>query len=175
MGTMLQDKVALITGGTSGIGLATARRFIDEGAIVTVTGSSEESVAQARSELGDAATILVSDTADEAQTEALFEQIRQAHGRLDVLFLNAGIASSRRSRPVPWRTSSGRSRSISVACGWASRQPSRSCRTARRSSSRPRSPIARDHPTPASTRPPRRPRRSWCEPRQSSFRRDPYA
>lgn len=92
MGTMLQDKVALLTGGTSGIGLATARRFIDEGAIVTVTGSSEESVAQARSELGDAATILVSDTADEAQTEALFEQIRQAHGRLDVLFLNAGIA-----------------------------------------------------------------------------------
>ncbi len=92
MTSVLKDKIALVTGGTSGIGLATARRFIDEGAVVTVTGTSQNSVLQARSELGEDATAIVSNAADEAQIQNLFEQIREKHGRLDILFLNAGIA-----------------------------------------------------------------------------------
>lgn len=92
MTRVLEDKTALITGGTSGMGLATARRFMAEGAKVTLTGSSAASVAAARSELGDAAQVLQSDAADEVATKALFEHIESAYGRLDVLYLNAGIA-----------------------------------------------------------------------------------
>ncbi|PYQ06021.1 MAG: short-chain dehydrogenase, partial [Acidobacteria bacterium] len=74
----LENKVALITGGTTGIGLATAKRFAEEGARVIVTGRNPETLALARRELDGRVQIV--------------ESIARSHGRLDVLFLNAGIA-----------------------------------------------------------------------------------
>jgi len=88
----LENKVALITGGTTGIGLATAKRFAEEGARVIVTGRNPETLALARRELDGRVQIVESDAADERQIARLFADIARSHGRLDVLFLNAGIA-----------------------------------------------------------------------------------
>ncbi len=93
----LENKVALITGGTSGIGLASAKRFIAEGATVIVTGTNPETLAAAREELGDNAQVLASDASNEKDVIALFNQIVADHGKIDVLYLNAGIA-----RFAPW-------------------------------------------------------------------------
>jgi NAD(P)-dependent dehydrogenase (short-subunit alcohol dehydrogenase family) len=92
MSQKLIGKVAVITGGTTGIGLATARRFIDEGATVIVTGRNPETLAMARSELGGRAEVIASDAADAADIAALFGHVKATHGGLDVLFLNAGVA-----------------------------------------------------------------------------------
>lgn len=83
----LENKHILVTGGTSGIGLAAARVFLDLGATVTVTGSSARSVEAARAELG--AEVVVSDAASSESIQALAQRFA---GGLDGLFLNAGIA-----------------------------------------------------------------------------------
>jgi NAD(P)-dependent dehydrogenase (short-subunit alcohol dehydrogenase family) len=88
----LENKVALITGGTTGIGLATAKRFAAEGARVIVTGRNRETLEAARKDLGDRAEVIESDAGDEKQIAQLFEGLAKTHRRLDVLFLNAGIA-----------------------------------------------------------------------------------
>jgi len=87
----LQDKVALITGGTSGIGLATAQLFVEQGARVIVTGTSAQSLAQAEKVLGNAVQVVQADNARLDDIERLIAGIRERHGRLDVIFLNAGI------------------------------------------------------------------------------------
>ena len=86
----LKNKIALITGGNSGIGLATARRFVAEGAQVIITGREEATLHAAANELG--VTAIRSDVTDAAARAALFQRIREEFGRLDVLFANAGIA-----------------------------------------------------------------------------------
>lgn len=88
----LQDKVALITGGTTGIGLAAAKLFHAEGAKVFVTGRSETGIAEARKELPHDAEVLPSDAADLDDVQALARHLKQRIGRVDVLFVNAGIA-----------------------------------------------------------------------------------
>jgi NAD(P)-dependent dehydrogenase (short-subunit alcohol dehydrogenase family) len=88
----LQDKVVLITGGTSGIGLATAKLFVEQGARVIVTGRSPESLAQAEQELGNAAQVVRADTANLDDIDRVVAGIRERHGRLDGIFVNAGIA-----------------------------------------------------------------------------------
>jgi NAD(P)-dependent dehydrogenase (short-subunit alcohol dehydrogenase family) len=87
----LEGKIALISGGTSGIGAATARLFQSEGATVVVTGSSQASVEAARAALPGVEAV-VSDAADIAATKALVDRVAAKHGRIDVLFVNAGIA-----------------------------------------------------------------------------------
>ncbi len=87
----LDGKIALISGGTSGIGAAAARLFQSEGATVIVTGSSQKSVDAAKVEL-PGVEALVSNAADVAATKALVDQVRARHERIDVLFVNAGIA-----------------------------------------------------------------------------------
>jgi NAD(P)-dependent dehydrogenase (short-subunit alcohol dehydrogenase family) len=91
----LQNKIALITGGTSGMGLATAKLFVAQGAQVIVTGRSPESLAQAEKELGGAAQVVRSDSASLSDIDRLLAGIRDRHGRLDVLFANAGIGNFR--------------------------------------------------------------------------------
>jgi NAD(P)-dependent dehydrogenase (short-subunit alcohol dehydrogenase family) len=87
----LDGKIALISGGTSGIGAETAKLFQSEGATVIVTGSSERSVEAAKAAL-PGIEVLVSDAGNVAATEALVDQVKTKHGRIDVLFVNAGIA-----------------------------------------------------------------------------------
>jgi NAD(P)-dependent dehydrogenase (short-subunit alcohol dehydrogenase family) len=87
----LDGKIALITGGTSGIGAATARLFQAEGATVIVTGSSAKSVEAARAEL-PGIEVLVSNQADTQAAKTLIDEVKARHGRIDVLFVNAGVA-----------------------------------------------------------------------------------
>jgi NAD(P)-dependent dehydrogenase (short-subunit alcohol dehydrogenase family) len=90
----LAGKTALITGGTSGIGLATARRFIEEGARVAITGTSAEKLAAAKAELGDVVTIQA-DAGDFAAQAHVAAVLRDAFGHVDAVFLNAGVAEFR--------------------------------------------------------------------------------
>jgi NAD(P)-dependent dehydrogenase (short-subunit alcohol dehydrogenase family) len=87
----LDGKIALISGGTTGIGAATAKLFQSEGATVIVTGSSQKSVDAAKAEL-PGVEALVSNAGDVAATKALVDQVTASHGRIDILFVNAGIA-----------------------------------------------------------------------------------
>ena len=87
----LDGKIALISGGTSGIGAETAKLFQAEGATVIVTGSSQASVDAAKAEL-PGIEVLVSNAGDITATKALVDQVAAKHGRIDVLFVNAGIA-----------------------------------------------------------------------------------
>ncbi|GIG64327.1 SDR family NAD(P)-dependent oxidoreductase [Phytomonospora endophytica] len=85
-------KIALITGGTSGMGLATARRFLDEGASVVITGRSRAGLDKAVAELGaERVTAVVADTSDLDDIDRLMSVITEEHGRIDVLFANAGV------------------------------------------------------------------------------------
>jgi NAD(P)-dependent dehydrogenase (short-subunit alcohol dehydrogenase family) len=85
------DKVVVVIGGNSGIGLASAKAFAAEGATVVVTGRDHETLAQAEREIGHGAIAHRSDICDLPQTAALFSRIREKLGRVDVLFVNAGV------------------------------------------------------------------------------------
>lgn len=87
----LEGKSALVTGGTTGIGLATAKLFQDEGARVAVTGRGESALAAAREALGAKALVVKADAARLADTDALMAQVKREFGGLDVVFANAGI------------------------------------------------------------------------------------
>ncbi|MET8001642.1 glucose 1-dehydrogenase [Nonomuraea glycinis] len=89
------DKIALITGGTSGMGLATARRLLAEGAQVVITGRDQARLDAAGKALdgGDRVLTVRGDVASLPDLDALMTAIRSRHGRLDVVFANAGIAS----------------------------------------------------------------------------------
>jgi NAD(P)-dependent dehydrogenase (short-subunit alcohol dehydrogenase family) len=90
MSERLAGKTAVITGGTSGIGLATAKLFHAEGARVLVTGANPATLDRARAVLGGVAEVVQSDAGDGAQLRALFADVERRWGGLDVLFLNAG-------------------------------------------------------------------------------------
>ncbi len=87
----LEGKTALITGGTSGIGLATAQEFIREGAKVVVTGRTPDTLSQAAKVLGSDAIVVSADVTKSAELDELFKQVREKHGHIDILFANAGI------------------------------------------------------------------------------------
>ena len=86
----LSGKIALVTGGSSGIGLATAKRFVAEGAYVFITGRRQPELDAAVKEIGSNVTAIRSDVANLADLDRLFGTIKQQKGRLDVLFANAG-------------------------------------------------------------------------------------
>jgi len=88
----LQGKRTLITGGTSGIGLETAKQFLAEGARVIVTGVNPDSIAKAQAELGPEVPVLRADSASVAAQMELAQVIKEHYGQLDVAFLNAGVS-----------------------------------------------------------------------------------
>ena len=93
----LTGKTALITGGTTGIGMATAKLFMREGARVAVIGKDPARVLQAGVELGNGALALRADVASRADMLAAAARLKQDFGRLDIVFANAGIA-----QPMPF-------------------------------------------------------------------------
>ena len=90
----LENKIAVITGGNSGIGLATARRYKAEGATVVINARNAQRLAETKAELGDEFDILQADVRSVAELEAFYNAIGEKYGRIDVLFLNAGVASA---------------------------------------------------------------------------------
>jgi NAD(P)-dependent dehydrogenase (short-subunit alcohol dehydrogenase family) len=88
----LEGKVALVTGGSSGIGLATAKRFVAEGAYVFITGRRQTEVDAAVKEIGENVTGVQGDVCNLADLDRLFATIEQEQGHLDVVFANAGGA-----------------------------------------------------------------------------------
>lgn len=88
----LQDKVALITGGTTGIGQATAKLFHAEGARVFITGRNEKTLAEAKEHLPADVTAIRSDASNLADIDALAAELKEKAGHIDVLYVNAGIA-----------------------------------------------------------------------------------
>ena len=85
-----EGKTALITGGTTGIGFATAKLFINEGARVIVTGRAATTIKSAQAELGENAIVVRSDATSFADMDALVAKVKETFGKLDVLFVNAG-------------------------------------------------------------------------------------
>ncbi|MEU0791345.1 glucose 1-dehydrogenase [Amycolatopsis sp. NPDC005961] len=94
MGARFAGKVVLVTGGGSGIGLATAKAFAAEGATVVVAGRDEQRLASAVKEIGDAASAVRVDVTDSADVARMVETVVARHGALDVAFNNAGILGS---------------------------------------------------------------------------------
>ncbi|MEJ7740418.1 MAG: glucose 1-dehydrogenase [Chitinophagaceae bacterium] len=87
----LKNKVAVVTGGNSGIGFATAKEFIAQGASVVITGRDQSAVDEAVNQLGSNAIGIRSDAASLNDTEALVEQVKATFGKVDILFVNAGV------------------------------------------------------------------------------------
>ena len=88
----LTGKVALVTGGNSGIGLATAKRFVSEGAYVFITGRRQKELDAAVKEIGKSVTAVQGDVSKLADLDRLFAQIKKRKGNLDIVFANAGVA-----------------------------------------------------------------------------------
>jgi NAD(P)-dependent dehydrogenase (short-subunit alcohol dehydrogenase family) len=117
----LQGRVAVITGGTTGIGLATARLFVKEGAYVYITGRRQKELDEAVQAIGRNVTGIQGDVAQMSDLDRLYEAVN-TKGRIDVLFANAGAANllpwerSRRSISTDYSTSMLRER-----CSWCKR------------------------------------------------------
>ncbi|MGG7468769.1 SDR family NAD(P)-dependent oxidoreductase [Chryseobacterium arthrosphaerae] len=88
----LENKVAVITGGNSGIGLATAKEFIEQGAHVYITGRRKEQLDEAVKQLGSGVTAVRSDVSNLEDIDKLIAEVKGKHGKIDVLVSNVGIA-----------------------------------------------------------------------------------
>lgn len=107
----LKGKRALITGGTSGIGLETAREFMNEGARVAITGKNPATLESARKELGSDVLVVESDAGDIRGQKAVAETVKKEFGGLDILFANAGIVDM---RPLEQWDEAGFDRSMGI-------------------------------------------------------------
>ena len=87
----LEGKIALVTGGSSGIGLATAQQFVQEGAYVFITGRRQPELDAARELIGEHVTAIQADVSNLNDLDRVYSTIQQDQGRLDVLFANAGV------------------------------------------------------------------------------------
>jgi len=88
----LEGKVAVVTGGTSGIGLATARRFVEEGAHIFITGRRKAELDAAVKQIGNQATGIQGDVGSLRDLDRLYAEVKRLQGRIDILFANAGSA-----------------------------------------------------------------------------------
>src|ERR1700689_1570047 len=92
MAKKLEGKVAVITGGTEGIGLATAKLFVDEGAYVFITGRRQKQLDEAVKAIGSNATGVRGDVAKMGDLDLLYKTVGKVKGRVDIIFANAGVA-----------------------------------------------------------------------------------
>ncbi|HEX4533779.1 MAG TPA: glucose 1-dehydrogenase [Rhizomicrobium sp.] len=90
----LNGKIAVVTGGSDGIGLATAKRFVEEGAYVFITGRGQPELDKAKAAIGKNVTAVQGDIAKPADLDRLYETVKQNKGHIDILFANAGTAES---------------------------------------------------------------------------------
>jgi len=90
----LDGKIAVVTGGSSGIGLATAQRFVQEGAYVLITGRRQSELDKAVNQIGKNVTDVQADVSNLEDLRRLYDVVKQQKGRIDILFANAGIAES---------------------------------------------------------------------------------
>ena len=105
MSKKLDDRVAVITGATSGMALATAKLFVEEGAYVFITGRSQEKLDKAIKEIGKNVTGVQGDAGNLADLDRLFEIVKKEKGRIDVLFASAGFGEL--SKPLGSITEKG--------------------------------------------------------------------
>jgi NAD(P)-dependent dehydrogenase (short-subunit alcohol dehydrogenase family) len=89
----LEEKIAVITGANSGIGLAAAKRFVAEGAYVYITGRRQDELDKAVETIGGRVTAVQGDISNLGDLDRLFSAVRSAHGRLDIMFANAGVGA----------------------------------------------------------------------------------
>jgi NAD(P)-dependent dehydrogenase (short-subunit alcohol dehydrogenase family) len=89
----LEGKVALVTGGNSGIGLASAKRLQEEGAHVAISGRSRKTLDEALKSIGNGTVAIQADVSKPADLDALYAEVSQKLGKIDVLFVNAGVAT----------------------------------------------------------------------------------
>ena len=87
----LDGKVAVVTGGNSGIGLATAKEFSDQGARVAISGRDQQTLNSAKKEIGNGVLVVKADTSKLEDIDALFGAVKKEFGKIDVLFVNAGV------------------------------------------------------------------------------------
>ena len=90
----LDGKTAVITGGNSGIGLATAQRFVQEGAYVFITGRRQDELDKAVKQIGRNVVGVQGDVSNLEDLDRLYETVKEQKGRIDILFANAGILNS---------------------------------------------------------------------------------
>lgn len=88
----LEGKTALVTGGSSGIGLATARLFLEQGARVAITGRDAKTLAQARASLGGEVLVIEADSSRLSDLDGVMHTLKECWGQLDILFVNAAVA-----------------------------------------------------------------------------------
>jgi NAD(P)-dependent dehydrogenase (short-subunit alcohol dehydrogenase family) len=88
----LEGKIAVVTGGNSGIGLATARRLLDEGAKVAISGRNQKTLEEAGRVLGKDVLVVKADAAQLQDTERFLQAVNDRFGKIDILFVNAGVA-----------------------------------------------------------------------------------
>ena len=96
----LKGKIAVITGGSTGIGLATAKRFVKEGAYVFITGRRQAELDKAVAEIGSSVTAVQGDVANLDDLDRLYKEVATKKGKLDILFANAGIAEPKPTTAV---------------------------------------------------------------------------
>jgi NAD(P)-dependent dehydrogenase (short-subunit alcohol dehydrogenase family) len=92
-GQKLAGKIAVITGGSSGIGLATAKRFVEEGALVVITGRREKELKQAAASIKKNVTTVVGDVSRLEDLDRIYAVVKEKHGHIDILFANAGAGT----------------------------------------------------------------------------------
>ena len=93
LGQKLAGKIAVITGGSSGIGLATAKRFVEEGAYVVITGRREKELKEAVAFIGTNVTTVAGDVSRLEDLDRLYAVVKEKHGHIDILFANAGAGT----------------------------------------------------------------------------------
>jgi NAD(P)-dependent dehydrogenase (short-subunit alcohol dehydrogenase family) len=96
----LENKVALVTGGNSGIGLATAQLYREQGAKVIITARSKDTYEKAKKELGSLFDVVQTDVSKSADLDNLYSHIKTKYGKIDILFANAGVANFRPTSDV---------------------------------------------------------------------------